>query len=485
MKKFYTEKPNKIEWMLLGVVYFLFFTTTYYDDNLSIFRNHFDTCERFLTGQSLDILGRISLPYGVLHQWVCSLWVMPINILHHLIGVSSEGIFAVLWYKTIILIFLVLCIKEMCCVAETLGIKMESVRWMVILFASSILVVLPVAHVAQTDALYLFFMLKGFHALIKEDTGKFLLWFGASISFKMISVFAFIPLVLLEEKRILYVFRNVILGCCIIPGQQLWYRVVGVLNGLVFGRNEGATKNVSDSVVTAIESVGVQEEVLGNFYTKIAKYTLHFEFPILVKGYSASLFIFLFALVCIWCYIQKKDNIEKWKDKCLYAVVISLGVFFITASPGPYWIVIWYPFLFLLIYTRTEILRMNLLFEKTYTLFLFVTNVITTYWVYGGASTFDHLFLEKWGIVPNHQGVDLPNIAGYMHKLGVMSFMPIIIAICLAGFIGIVWVNYPKVKYNEDLTDEYVLKLQHGFTITNIAVLIMWYLMNVILLSRY
>lgn len=204
---------------LLGVVYFLLFTTTFYDDNLSIFRNHFDTCERFLTGQSLDILGRISLPYGVLRQWICLLWVMPINIMYHLFGMSPDGVFSVLWYITIIHLFIALCIKEMCRIAETLGIKVESVRWMVILFSSSILVVLPIAHVAQTDALYLFFMLKGFHALIKEDNGKFLLWFWASISSKMISVFAFIPLVLLEEKRILYVFRNAILGCCIIHGQ--------------------------------------------------------------------------------------------------------------------------------------------------------------------------------------------------------------------------------------------------------------------------
>lgn len=485
MKRFCTEKPNKIEWILLGAVYFLFFTTTFYNDNLSIFRNHFDICEQFLARQSLDILGRISLPYGVFHQWICSLWVMPINILHHLFGVASDGIFAILWYKTIILIFFVLCIREMRHIAETLEIKTESARWMEILFASSILVVLPVAHVAQTDALYLFFMLKGFHALLKNDTGKFLLWFAVSVSFKMISVFAFIPLILLEEKRILYVFRNVVLGCCIIPGQQLWYRVVGVLNGLIFRGSESTTKDVTDSVTSAIETVGAQEEVMSSFYTKIAKYTLHFEFPILVKGYTASLFIFLFALVCIWCYVQKKESAKEWKNKCLYGAVISMGVFFITASPGPYWIVIWYPFLFLLIYTRTEILRMNLLLEKTFTLFLFITNVITTYWVYGGASTFDHLFLEKWGIVPNHQEVDLPNIAGYMYKLGARAFIPIVTAICLAGFVGIVWVNYPKVKYNEDLTDEYVLRLEHGFTITNIVLLIVWYVINVVLLSRY
>ena len=116
---------------------------------------------------------------------------------------------------------------------------------------------------------------------------------------------------------------------------------------------------------------------------------------------------------------------------------------------------------------------------------MFLVYVINTYWVYGGSQSFDWLFLTRWGIVPTgHVFQEQPHIAGYLAKLYIPQLMPIITAVCLASIIGFAWINYPKFKYDEELTEEYTVELQHGFAVFNVLFLLGWYAINVILLSR-
>lgn len=483
-EKFFTADPNRLELGMAGLGIFLIFTTMFYLDNFGMFLTYFWANEGLFTGIGLDALGSIQLPYGLMHQWICEIWILPINLLYHLFEIDINSPMVILWYKLCIPVFFVCCMKEMRAIADTLEIEAKRMKWMLFLLISTVLVALPVFHVAQTDALYLFFMLKGFHALLKKDTKKFLLWFAISISFKVISLFIFVPLILLEEKRVLYILRNVILGCIIVPIQRIWYRIIAALNSVLFPI-EPITE-ATTSVVETTEVVETQAEVVEGFYSHFFNKSLYFEFPAVRKGYVASLLIFLFVLLCIWCYAQKKEESRQWQQKCLYAATISLALFFVMASPSPYWIVILYPFLFLLIYTNHDRLRFNFILEKAFTLTMFLVYVMNTFWVYGGAQSFDWLFLTKWGLVPlGHEFQGGPNIAGYLEKLYVDKFMPIITAVCLASIIGFAWINYPKVKCDEELTEEYKIELQHGFAVFNVVFLLVWYLANVVLISRY
>ena len=104
-------------------------------------------------------------------------------------------------------------------------------------------------------------------------------------------------------------------------------------------------------------------------------------------------------------------------------------------------------------------LRLNLLLEKVYTFSTFLIFLIETYWVYGGAISFDNLLMGRWGIIKdNHEMMGSPNMREYLILLGVDEFMPMITAICLAATIGLLWVNYPNTEYTEDLTKEYKVK---------------------------
>lgn len=479
--RFFTAQPNKLEWGMAFLAFFLIFSTMFYSDNFGMFLTYFWANEGLFSGIGIDALASMQLPYGLVHQWLCEIWVLPINLLYHLFEFDINSPMAVLWYKLCIPVFLILCMHEMERIAEILEIDNKKIKWIHFLFVTSVLVALPIFHIAQTDAMYLLFMLKGFHALLKGDTKKFLLWSAISVSFKVITLFMIIPLILLEEKKIFYVLRNLIVVCIIIPVQQVAYRVVARLNTVLFSVQPEA---VSRAVTS--ETVVGQTEELGGFYSHFYNKVLYFEFPAVRKGYVASLLIVLFVLLCIWCYTVKKEETVGWKQKCLYVAAISLMLFFVMSSPSPYWIVIMYPFLFLLIYTNTDRLRVNLILEKAFTLTMFLVYIINTYWVYGGSQSFDWLFLSKWGIVPmGHEFQGAPNIAGYLDKLYIPKFMSVITAICLASAIGIAWINYPKMKCDEELAEEYTLELQHGFAIFNVLFLLCWYVINVILISRY
>jgi len=480
-KRFFTEQPNKIEWGLAILAFFLIFSTMYYCDNFGLFLTYFWTNEGLFSGMGLDAIASMQLPYGLLHQWLCELWVLPINLLYHLFEFDINCPMAILWYKLCIPVFLLLCMYEMRKIATMLGIENEKIGWMNFLFVTGVLVALPVFHIAQTDAMYLWLMLMAFRALVEGDTKKFLLWSACSVSFKIITLFWIIPLILLEEKRIFYVLRNCIITVIIVPIEYVIYFVVAKINTTLF-----AAQVITGSGGVTMDSSVEQAEEMGGFYSHFYHKALYFEFPAVRKGYVASLLIFLFVLLCIWCYSVKKEENAEWKQKCLYASAISLALFFVMSSPSPYWIVIMYPFVFLLIYKNANRLRCNLILEKAFTMTMFLVYVINTDWVYGGSQSFDWLFLTKWGIVPNgHEFGGPPTIAGYLNKLYIPQFMPVITAICLASIIGFAWINYPKMKYDEELTEEYKLELQHGFAIFNVLFLLGWYAINVILLSRY
>ena len=263
-KKQPITSPSRIEWGFAVLMSVLFFLTMFYVDNFGMFLTYFWTNEGLIDGRTFNALGYQGLPYGILHQWLCEIWVIPVNIIYHITGTGFDGTAALLWYKFFVTFFFILCMAETGKIAKTLEIDDEQIKWMQFFILTSLLVVLPAFHIAQTDVTYLLPMLMGFHAYLKDDYKKFIIYFALAIPLKIIAIFAFIPLILLKEKRIFYVIRDLILGCIIIPAEQILYRFVDFLNRTFIS----ASQTVIQSQTVAQEAEKTTEEIKLGFILK-------------------------------------------------------------------------------------------------------------------------------------------------------------------------------------------------------------------------
>jgi len=489
------DKLNAIEWTILGLLLLIITVTLFYGDNTGMFLTYFWLNEGFFTNFSIRFLGCNQLQYGIVQQWLCQLWVLPVNLVFRFVRFEPGNTGLIIWYKLSMTFVMTLCMSEMLKLAEVLKISKERAKWMLILFTSSILVALPVFHIAQTDILYAYFTLIGLRAYFEENNKKFMLLFAMAISCKGIAVVAFIPLVLLREKRILYIFRDSLIGVSIFLGERVWYKIVDKLDRLITGRTvqytsmETVVKQIPTSATSNTTVVATVEKTLDDmsegFFSHFYYKSLYFEFPAIRKGYMASVLVASFVLLCIWCYVQKKEESELMMRKALFAISVAWLIFFANASPSPYWIVAMYPTWFLLFFERPDRIKTNLLLHNVYTLSMFLVYVVNTDWVYGGSSNLDHLLL-KWMLKPDHDSVNGPYVARYLNNMGIEKYMIIIVSVCWAAAVGLIAVNHYKSDVKDCISDNREeRKIMHGFTLWQIAILAVWYMINVWVIQRW
>lgn len=493
-KKFYTDAPNRLEWILAGIAGFLIFFNLFYGDNITMFLSYFWNNTGLFNGNSLNFLGNNRLSYGIVQLWICELWCLPVNILYKIKWFEPANVWTVLWYKSFIIIFFWLGIREMVAISKKIGIEEKYRKWMIYIFATSVLVALPTFHIAQSDTIYVYFLLKGLNAYLDDDYKKFVLFFALAIDCKYMAVFMFIPLVLLREKRILYIIRDAILGVIIIPLQIIWFKIVVWLDKLVFHSGEVIEKIdsvVSNETTTASNGMAAYADKINTdnlgFMSHVYHKMLFFEVPAIRKEYAASILVVMFALLCIWCFLRKRNADTRTRD-ALYIGFVSMTLLFAWSSPNPYWIVAMYPVTFMMMYNNRKRLRINLLLEMGFSLTMFLIYLDSMPFVYGGTENFLHMPLKDWfGLIPEHTFETGPTVYGYISKLGIPSLMPIIVAVCLACFIAWVIINYPGMddKIDDDITEESLIKFNHGVALFQSVFLILWFFLTFYCLSRY
>ena len=483
------DKYNEIEWICLSVITLLFFFTLYYGDNIGMFLIYFWKNDLLLSLNSVFALGDNQLPYGIVQQLFCELWALPVNLVYKIRPFNVANTFTVLWYKASMVFVFGLVIREIDKIAHKLGIDDKSIKWLRILLISTITVALPVYHIAQSDVIYLYLVLLAIRLYFEEKYKWMIFAFALAISCKYIAVFAFIPLILLTEKRIFRIIRDCVLGVSLIPLQHAWYKLITFIDSKLLGNGTMIVEKevfVKDAAGNTVKSqvLATTDEAYGGFMSHYLHKALFFEIPAIHKNNVASVLVVLFILLCIWCYLQKKEDEEQWKIICFFAIASGMFIFFCFASPNPYWIVIMYPILYLLIFLHRDRIRANLLLINGFSLTLFVTYIVNYPHVYGGSSNLDYLLLEglKKGIYEMDKG---PQVYGYLNKLGINTFMSVIVAVCLATAIGLVAVNYPKTRINEGLSENDENRIFHGFVIWQLAVLAIWYVICVWAVSSW
>ncbi|MDE7273220.1 MAG: hypothetical protein K2N95_09180 [Lachnospiraceae bacterium] len=443
--------PEKLA--LLALLCFVFLTMYYYD-NQTMFVQAINNMHRIASGKWYYILnGWSAIPYGVVLQAACAVWAMPVFILSELGIMSVTSIGARLWYKTFMLIFLVLSTRQIGKIAVKANtISEKKIPWMKLFFLSSLMVLLPAVHVAQIDIVYLFFILKGIEYYIDDDHPKFLICFMLAIPGKYMPLFIFIPLVLLKEKRYLYIVRDLIMGCalCILDRgmRSAGYRIenylgIDVMSELL--QNDTMQKNWEEVLRSNINAFGA----------------------------PVSLALFAFFLLCIWCYVRKSEDRKKlaiWVSFLGFSILFALGIV------TPYWIILLITFEILLIFENESKSEILFPLETIFSAAFIYTFILKICWIFGSFDTFDFLLFK---MIPGYENGSHSYMSDFLKQRDLDSYSGLAAAMLAACIVGIAAVTYPLKKEGDVSGKEKEERFLRGWYWARIGLAYGWVLLNI------
>ena len=292
--------------------------------------------------------------YNILVYLAFAIWNIPLAILMAFTDIDvMNNVFCLAYSKLLLVAAMLLCAYILRRIMNILGVPSQ--KWNVLgyLFLSSALMISVVFIISQYDVLGLIFQLLGLYAFLTNRKRQFVLWFGIAFCFKYFSLVIFLPLLLLMEKKIYPCLKSLV-------GMFLPVLITKLPFVLVSGDAAGAL---------AGEGMTVQ------FLQNVLAYTTNYM----------NLFIVLYILILVWCYLRNYDSNEKQLHfDAVWVCFASYAAFFGLCNAYPYWSILLAPFAVLAIAISPERFYLNLLLETFGYAALVFTNMLRYTWCYFG-----------------------------------------------------------------------------------------------------
>lgn len=417
-----TEKPSKAEWIILVIILGFCFFTMYYTDIVIIYEEAFHLLDCIALGKFSEFYNYSYLNssfdvvpvYDLLIYIIFAIWGLPVWVIHKLTGIEEYALYAIpveLWFKALLIIFLIAGAYYIKKIGRSLEMEKGGyVQWMVFAYLSSMILVLPVFDVAQVDIISIFFILGGFYYYLEGDMKRFIAFFAIAIPMKLFALFIFVPLLLYQEKRIIYIIRNAILGLVLLVAVKLPF-------------------------LDTMEEVSVAKNLFN--YDMMNRLMSSTAFS---HDQELSVFILLFALLCIYCFYKKPDNVDERKGYAAYFAFATFMLLFMFLSEcHPYWIVFLSPFLTILIFYNGN-LKLNLLLEIGLSITFIIDRMFLFWGVFGRSTTFDFLFLQNIG--PRNKFERIP-LKAFLDYFNYLDYRHACIGVFFACSIALLIINLP------------------------------------------
>ncbi len=344
-----TPKWRISSYIIIGVFTIFLFLNSLYGDFYITLANSLGVWDALFDGNLLDFYSYTApgnsafvAEYDLLYYsgaaaydfplyLIFAIWNFPVWILSRIFHLIIFGsIKCLLYAKSIILAFYFVNLLYLNKILAVIG--KDSFRFPVfILYMTSPFILIYSIANGNYDIIASAFCLIAFYHFIQGQNKRFLFWLSVCVSMKYYPFFLLFPLILLKEKKILLIIRDIIAASSIT-----------LLSKLLFSRNGvAATQLISFS---------------------------YFQGNQLLNGSATIiLFFFLYALLCIiiWQFINE-DTFGNHDSIAVYICLLAGLIFFLFAGTNPYWIVILVPFLILSITIQPE----NLL-PSSFSLMLF------------------------------------------------------------------------------------------------------------------
>lgn len=272
--------------------------------------------------------------YNIFMYLVFAIWNFPAVLLHIFTGADyMNNLFAVLWCKGLICVSLAACVSAIKKIVCRLGADKTEASAAGFLFLSSMATLLSAFIAVQYDSIMLAFVLWGIYYYGEGNRKKAILLFSLAVPLKLFAVFIIIPVILVYEKNLLKAA-----GCVL---------------------------------AAFVPQVTVSLPFLGDKTYQMAIHSQSSDaMDLLLNGAKAgqvNLFFLLLVIVCIFCFMSgREEDTEIGTGKLYRSVYASFAVFagfcFLTTIRS-YWLILFVPFMVVLVFAKKDNRVPALLFE--------------------------------------------------------------------------------------------------------------------------
>lgn len=420
-------KYEKIGRILLGIILTFSFFSFFYNDMWITYNHSMSFLDCLFSGNFLGFYEYtlehmyLGLPadYFLLIYILFGIWNFPTWFISRVITPLPEVVL-LLWCKGIILLFTWLTFKALKKILEQADCKDTS--FTLFLLCSSLCFAIPIFAIGQYDIITIFLVLFGVLQALKDEkiSWKVMLLFAIAMPIKMFSVFSYIFLVLLMEKRIRYIIRDLavsVVGCvlCVLP-----FISRSSFSEAMSYNKDGMMKVLEKTITGGISEIPV--------------------------------FIVCFGALCVFAWLKetkdKKELIKymMWLNAALYVA------FFIFVNAHPYWSVFMGAFLIVSMQMNAKNTQKIIILELLANVCLMIAQAMKYYWVYFTTGNLKWLLWKNVSAYSDYLGVN--SLTDLIKKLGCESFVPAVYALFAVLAVAVVVLCYPRETKNQMLADE-------------------------------
>jgi hypothetical protein len=273
-----------------------------------------------------------------------AVWNVPLKLLNLLPDITSHNWMIttpveVIWSKLMLVTFFfgsVFIIQKIFQLLEIKKIPLSADPS--ILFATSPFAIFAVFVFSQYDIVGVFFSLLGLYFYFRKDFVRFALLFSVAISFKYFAVLIYAPLVLLVEKRLIYLVGYMILGLLVTLLQIAMYWHSEVFSSHIFSLAMSKGSEASHRGIAVL--IGIA-----------------------------------YLAICVFAYLKKSSLTLKsgeWARDAIFCSLFAYCLMFLLVRWHPQWLIIVAPFFALACLYLTEKYRLLIMEIIGYISFIWI-----------------------------------------------------------------------------------------------------------------
>lgn len=352
-------------------------------------------------------------PISPINLIIYGVWNFPLWIARYSFNIDiTTAPLALLWSKTFILLFFGLFLNESWKLTYTVSEDISKSNFVTLLVMTSVFSLVSVGYAGQTDVIWMFVSLIAIRKYINKHYGKFLIYSMITIGLKPFFVIIFLGLVLLKEKRLLYLVRDFAIGITLYIIQRAYLNTVPFYDELNQSSNFGA-----------------------ELFHMLNAFTVNTAFG------KVSVFILVLAVFYIYIYFFKRITDETSKLQII-KIILLITMFYVFLSKTTFYrplMILPWLFIYLSSLSKSQF-NMGILFASCLGFFM-VLNFVAS-----GLPLFDFVSFRNSMIVPqpesfsrtyefSYQVLDMFNPirkAGILNTSAILALVVALMVITLA-----------------------------------------------------